>query len=224
MASVIAGTAVATVVTWWLARNGLMLAAVVAGGLVALDSELVQLSQISRFYAVQQLAFFVAAIAFARAVEMDRPFRTIALAVVAGAGFALALHLQIITIVGMGGLIAFAVLWPESYLNRRGRDWFQRYPVGFSAVVIGLFGTIVGLITAFRGVSKADPAEKADLLSRGISEALNCTAFGLLTAIVAITAYGYFQVRIERTINDMVESSMNLMNLVVSNRDKMKEN
>lgn len=94
---------------------------------------------------------------------------------------------------------------------------------GNLATLVGLFGTIAGLITAFRGVSAADPASKADLLSRGISEALNCTAFGLLTAIIAITFYGYFQMRIERASNDMVESSMSLMNLVVSNRDKMKE-
>ena len=61
------------------------------------------------------------------------------------------------------------------------------------------------------------------MLSKGISEALNCTAFGLLVAIVAIVAYGFFQMRIGKAVNDMVESSMTLMNLVVANRDKMKD-
>jgi len=94
---------------------------------------------------------------------------------------------------------------------------------GNVAVLIGLFGTIIGLIISFGGVAEADAAQKAAKLSQGISEALNCTAFGLLVAIIAIVAYGFFQIRIGRVINDMQESSMTLMNLVVSNRDKMKD-
>jgi biopolymer transport protein ExbB/TolQ len=93
---------------------------------------------------------------------------------------------------------------------------------GNVAVLIGLMGTIAGLITSFSGVAAADQATKAAMLSKGISEALNCTFFGLLVAIIAIVAYGFFQIRIGRATNDMVESSMNLMNLVVANRDKMK--
>ena len=91
---------------------------------------------------------------------------------------------------------------------------------GNVSVLVGLLGTIIGLITAFGGVAEADAATKAAHLSKGISEALNCTAFGLLVAIIAITAYGFFQIRIGRAINDMIESTMNLMNHVVSNRDK----
>lgn len=93
---------------------------------------------------------------------------------------------------------------------------------GNVSVLIGLFGTIIGLITSFAGVAEADAATKAARLSAGISEALNCTAFGLLVAIIAIVAFGFFQIKIGRAINDMLESSMNLMNLVVSNRDKIK--
>ncbi len=95
--------------------------------------------------------------------------------------------------------------------------------MGNIAVLIGLFGTIVGLIVSFKGVAEADAAMKAQKLSQGISEALNCTAFGLLVAILAIVSYGFFQIRIGRAVNDMVESSMTLMNLVTSNRDKMKD-
>ena len=94
---------------------------------------------------------------------------------------------------------------------------------GNVAVLIGLFGTIIGLIISFGGVAEADAAQKAAKLSQGISEALNCTAFGLLVAIISIVAYGFFQIRIGRATNDMVESSMTLMNLVVANRDKMKD-
>ena len=94
---------------------------------------------------------------------------------------------------------------------------------GNIAVLIGLLGTVFGLIISFGGVADADPAQKAALLSKGISHTLNCTAFGLSVAIIAITAFGFFQIRIGRAINDMVESSMTLLNLVVSNRDKMKD-
>ncbi len=92
---------------------------------------------------------------------------------------------------------------------------------GNVAVLAGLLGTIIGMIGSFRAVGAADPAEKAQLLSEGISHALNCTAFGLLVAIISIVFYGYFQLRIQRAENDMVESSMSLLNLVVANRDKM---
>lgn len=94
---------------------------------------------------------------------------------------------------------------------------------GNIATLAGLLGTIIGLIKGFGGLSEADPAEKANILSQGISHALNCTAFGLIVAIPALLAFGYFQVRVGRILNDMVESSMSLMNLVVSNRDKLKD-
>lgn len=94
---------------------------------------------------------------------------------------------------------------------------------GNVAVLIGLLGTVFGLIISFGGVADADPAQKAAMLSKGISHALNCTAFGLFVAIISIVMFGFFQIRIGRAINDMVESSMTLMNLVVANRDKMKD-
>lgn len=92
---------------------------------------------------------------------------------------------------------------------------------GNVSVLVGLFGTIIGMIKSFGAVSKADAATKATLLSNGISEALNCTAGGLLVAIVCIVFYGFFQIRISRASNDMLEASMSLMNLVVANRDKI---
>jgi len=94
---------------------------------------------------------------------------------------------------------------------------------GNLATLVGLTGTIMGMIKSFRGVAEAGAAEKAAKLSEGISEALHCTAFGLIIAIIAIFFYGYFQVRVSRLLNEVVESSMSLMNLVVANRDKVKE-
>lgn len=101
--------------------------------------------------------------------------------------------------------------------------WVQLLAVfGNISVLIGLLGTISGMIKSFGGVAEADAATKAAELSRGISEALNCTAFGLLVAILAITSFGFFQIKIGKEITYLQEGSMNLLNLVAANRDKMK--
>lgn len=63
------------------------------------------------------------------------------------------------------------------------------------AVLLGLLGTVIGLIGAFAALGTADPAEKADLLSAGISEAMSCTAFGLMVAIPALMLHAYLQSR-----------------------------
>jgi len=94
---------------------------------------------------------------------------------------------------------------------------------GNISVLAGLLGTIIGMIGSFRAVSSADPATKATLLSQGISHALNCTGFGLSVSIVAIIAYGLFQHMIQKAENEMIETSMSLLNLVAANRDKMKD-
>ena len=61
------------------------------------------------------------------------------------------------------------------------------------AMLSGLFGTIVGLIKAFGAVGgeSVDPSQKARILAEGISEAMNCTAFGLMSAIVALMGLGH---------------------------------
>ena len=51
------------------------------------------------------------------------------------------------------------------------------------ATLLGLLGTIMGLIQAFTAVANANPAEKADLLSASISVAMNTTAFGLMVVV-----------------------------------------
>lgn len=59
------------------------------------------------------------------------------------------------------------------------------------AMLCGLFGTIVGLIKSFGsvGAESVDATQKARILAEGIAEAMNCTAFGLLTAIVAVVGF-----------------------------------
>ena len=95
--------------------------------------------------------------------------------------------------------------------------------LGNISVLAGLLGTILGMIGSFRAVSSADPATKAQLLSEGISHALNCTGFGLIVAIVSIIFYGLFQHMIQKSENEMIETSMTMLNLVASNRDKLRD-
>jgi biopolymer transport protein ExbB len=94
---------------------------------------------------------------------------------------------------------------------------------GNVAVLAGLLGTIAGMIVSFSAVSSAANDKKAQLLSEGISHALNCTAFGLVVALLGIISYGWFQHRIQKVENEVVETSMTLLNLVVANRDKLRD-
>jgi biopolymer transport protein ExbB len=61
--------------------------------------------------------------------------------------------------------------------------------LGNVATLSGLLGTIVGLIKSFAGVSNEQTGDKATMLAAGISEAMNCTAFGLMTGIIALLAF-----------------------------------
>ncbi len=90
------------------------------------------------------------------------------------------------------------------------------------ATLLGLLGTIVGLINAFAAVANANPADKATLLSKSISEAMNCTAFGLAVAITSLVAYSVLQGRTQHMLDDINESSVSVLNLIIANRDKMK--
>jgi biopolymer transport protein ExbB/TolQ len=61
------------------------------------------------------------------------------------------------------------------------------------ATLLGLLGTIIGLIAAFTAVANADPSEKASLLSASISVAMNTTAFGLIAAIPLLVLHSFLQ-------------------------------
>lgn len=63
------------------------------------------------------------------------------------------------------------------------------------ATLLGLLGTVMGLIEAFHGVAEADAAAKQEILSKGIAVAMFTTAFGLMTAIPAIISYAVLQSR-----------------------------
>lgn len=87
--------------------------------------------------------------------------------------------------------------------------------VGNVATLIGLLGTISGMITSFSAVGGATAAERATMLSLGISEAMNCTAFGLLVAIPALLGYAFFQSKTEAVINSLQDNVSKIYNDLV---------
>jgi biopolymer transport protein ExbB/TolQ len=88
--------------------------------------------------------------------------------------------------------------------------------------LLGLLGTISGLIVSFAGAAQADAATKATLLAEGISEAMNCTAFGLCVAIPCLLAFAFLQGRTQRILDDVNEVVLEAMNFVVIHREKIK--
>lgn len=91
---------------------------------------------------------------------------------------------------------------------------------GNLATLVGLLGTVTGLIQAFEAVANADPATKAAMLTKGISEAMNTTAFGLIVAIPAVYAYAVLQSRAQQLIEDINEISIRTFNFILANRER----
>ncbi|MDX2019877.1 MAG: MotA/TolQ/ExbB proton channel family protein [Deltaproteobacteria bacterium] len=88
--------------------------------------------------------------------------------------------------------------------------------LGNLATLAGLLGTISGLIKSFAGVAGVDPSQKATLLSKGISEAMNCTAFGLFTGIVGLATYAWLNGKTQNILDDIAEVRKNVANLLAS--------
>lgn len=82
------------------------------------------------------------------------------------------------------------------------------------STLIGLLGTIYGLIQSFAAVAAADAASKAELLALGISKAMNTTAFGLISAITIMVAHSILSSKAEKIIGDMEKCSVKLVDLL----------
>ncbi len=89
------------------------------------------------------------------------------------------------------------------------------------SVLLGLLGTITGLIKTFGALGGASAAEKAKMLSEGISEAMNCTAFGLMVAIPALVCFGMLQGRVTRINNDIDSSMVPIINALADYEGKV---
>lgn len=94
--------------------------------------------------------------------------------------------------------------------------------------LIGLLGTISGLILAFEAVANADPAKKGEMLAQGISLAMNTTALGLTVAIPVMIIYSVLHAKQNKILNECVEQSSKIMDLlsgrVYVESGKAKEN
>jgi biopolymer transport protein ExbB len=83
--------------------------------------------------------------------------------------------------------------------------------IGSTAPFIGLFGTVVGIINAFRGIA-ATGSGGMSVVSGGIAEALVSTALGIFVAIPAVVAFNYFTGKIENFHVEMNRASSQLVN------------
>jgi biopolymer transport protein ExbB/TolQ len=86
------------------------------------------------------------------------------------------------------------------------------------ATLLGLLGTIIGLIQAFQAVANANPAEKADLLSASISVAMNTTAFGLMVAIPLLLVHSLLQSKTTEIVDSLEMASVKFLNTFTEQR------
>jgi biopolymer transport protein ExbB/TolQ len=89
------------------------------------------------------------------------------------------------------------------------------------SMLSGLLGTVAGLIESFGAVANADAASKATMLAKGISEAMNCTAFGLIAAIIALIGFAIHNNKTQKLLDDINAATVQVVNLVVNNRSKI---
>jgi biopolymer transport protein ExbB/TolQ len=85
--------------------------------------------------------------------------------------------------------------------------------IGNTAVYIGLFGTVLGIIRAFHDIAAAG-AGGMSIVIAGVAEALVCTAMGLLVAVPAVIAFNYFAKKVENFMNDMELCASELIDLL----------
>lgn len=89
------------------------------------------------------------------------------------------------------------------------------------ATLAGLLGTVLGMIKVFAAVAQVSAADKSTMLSAGISEAMNCTAYGLVTAIPPLVVYSLLQGRTQAITDDVQASVASTINMVLRNKDKL---
>jgi biopolymer transport protein ExbB len=92
------------------------------------------------------------------------------------------------------------------------------------ATLLGLLGTIMGLIEAFTAVANANPSEKADLLSASISVAMNTTAFGLMAAIPLLLLHAKLMSTTGQVVDSLEMASVKALNSISSSSWEKKNN
>jgi len=89
--------------------------------------------------------------------------------------------------------------------------------------LLGLLGTIMGLIAAFTAVANANPAEKADLLSASISVAMNTTAFGLMAGIPLLIFHAFLTSRTGDIVDGLEMASVKTLNIITSTTERKRD-
>jgi len=82
------------------------------------------------------------------------------------------------------------------------------------ATLLGLLGTVVGLIHSFAALEAADAAQRQAILAKGISEAMNCTAFGLLVAITTMVMHSILAAKATSLLEEIDEFGVKLLDLL----------
>ncbi len=82
------------------------------------------------------------------------------------------------------------------------------------STLLGLLGTIQGLIQSFAAVAQAEASQKAQLLAEGIAVAMNTTALGLMSAISIMVVHSFLTARGEKMIQEIEENSVKLLDLL----------
>jgi len=87
------------------------------------------------------------------------------------------------------------------------------------STLLGLLGTIYGLIQSFSAVANVDPAQKSELLSKGIALAMNTTALGLISAISIMILHSFLSSKSEKIINGIDEYSVKMLDLLGTKKE-----
>jgi len=82
----------------------------------------------------------------------------------------------------------------------------------YASTLLGLLGTVVGLINGFAAVSNVNPAEKADLLSSAVAEAMNCTAFGIGVAVPLLLLHAWLSSQTNDLIDNLEMAALKFLN------------
>lgn len=93
--------------------------------------------------------------------------------------------------------------------------------ISTTAPFVGLFGTVIGIINAFRGMALSGSGGLG-AVSAGIAEALATTAFGLFVAVPAVWMYNYFLNKVERFQVEMSNSSSQLVDYFIKNEARAR--
>jgi biopolymer transport protein ExbB len=91
------------------------------------------------------------------------------------------------------------------------------------STLLGLLGTIMGLIEAFTAVANANPAEKADLLSASISVAMNTTAFGLMAGIPLLVIYVVLTSKTGEIVDSLEMASVKTLSIITKMAKRQSE-